>query len=170
MPRLFVTVAVALCGCKAAPDGPSPDGSNARQDVRADSVLPAGHSILLYTGAGGGGPATDVYLQKVLDAYQAAGIDAHAADTVPADFTLRDAAMVFVNPLQTLAADASAAALDLVHRGGRVVVVMEHCKNGCWGNAAVDNALLASLGSLIVLVGTVARRSRRHTCRSVQRP
>ena len=61
--------------------------------------------------------------------------------------------MLFLNPMTALPADVKNAAKDLVQRGGRVVVVMEHCKNGCWGNAAEDNALLGSLGSSLTFSG-----------------
>ena len=59
-----------------------------------------------------------------------------------------------MNPMQAVPEDVSTAAKARLGRGGRVGLITDHRKNGCWLNADADNALLSSLGSAIQVSGT----------------
>jgi len=61
---------------------------------------------------------------------------------------------MFMNPLSEVSPSDKEMARYLVRRGGRVVIIMDHCKFGCWGNAEADNNLLAYIGSTMELSGT----------------
>ena len=112
-----------------------------------------GRGVLLFTGDNGGTPSTDLNVTAVRDTYQAAQITAEISSTLPADFSVRFGVLWLMNPLLTVDQAVMDAAKALVNIGGRVVVVMEHCKNGCWGNADGDNALLSYVGSTVRLSG-----------------
>ncbi|MCR9162549.1 MAG: DUF4350 domain-containing protein [Nannocystaceae bacterium] len=89
----------------------------------------------------------------MLDTLLDAGVEAELGDALPADFEARFGTLVYLNPLDTFDPSVDAAATALVDNGGRLVLVMEHCKNGCWGNAEGHNTLLGSLGSSLRLFG-----------------
>lgn len=126
-------------------------GSDADDDV--DPVPPVGAGVFLYTGAGGGGPGTDLYVEDVAALFTDNWIDAVVGDALPGRLADDYGVLVLMNPMTAIPATVSDAALDLIGRGGRIVIVMEHCKNGCWGNAEGDNALVALLGGTMVLSG-----------------
>lgn len=107
----------------------------------------------LYVGAGGGGPATDLYVDAVATAMASAG-DVEVGEVVPSDLTARFGLLALMNPRQAVPSSVTTAAAGHLAAGGRVLLVMEHCKNGCWGDAEGDNALLTALGSDMRLSGT----------------
>ncbi|MCA9635675.1 MAG: hypothetical protein KC420_06550, partial [Myxococcales bacterium] len=74
-------------------------------------------------------------------------------DALPGGFAETYGTLVYMNPTGDFPADVNAAASALVDAGGRLVLVMEHCKNGCWGNADGHNALLGALGAGMRLAG-----------------
>lgn len=112
-----------------------------------------GAGVMLFTGAGGGGPPSDLYVDSLLSLYTDAGYAAEAVNSFPADFVTTTGTMLILNPMDALPDKLVTGARALLLRGGRVVLVMEHCKNGCYGNAAGDNAFLAALGSSLRLSG-----------------
>jgi hypothetical protein len=100
---------------------------------------------LLYTGAGGGGPGSDIHVEQDLRGpLQQAGLTVTVSTTIPADFAAGYGVLFLCNPLQDLSADVLEAAAALVGRGGRVVSLMDH--DG-WGHAQAHNALYGMLGS-----------------------
>jgi hypothetical protein len=107
----------------------------------------------LYVGAGGGGPTTDLYVDAVATAMSSAG-NIEVGEVVPSDLSARFGLLALMNPLQAVPSAVATAAAAHLAAGGRVLLVMEHCKNGCWGNAEGDNALLAALGSDMRLSGS----------------
>lgn len=109
--------------------------------------------VFLWTGAGGGGPETDLYVADVLARLVDAGVDADEGASLPVDLAERFGTLVYMNPTDTFPAPVDAAAAMLVANGGRIVLVMEHCKNGCWGNAEGHNTLLGALGAGMRLAG-----------------
>lgn len=138
----------------AVPGGTDAGAGDAGGVDLAPDLPPApGRQVLLYTGAGGGGPGTDLSVSAVRTAYTAAGITAETADTLPGDFAARIGVLMMMNPRSMIGEDVKRAAKALVARGGRLVVIMEHCKNGCWGNESEDNLFLAAIGSTIRLSG-----------------
>ncbi len=82
-----------------------------------------------------------------------AGFATEVTNAFPADFVKTTGTMVILNPLEDVGEKVRLGARNLLLRGGRVVLIMEHCKNGCYGNAEADNALLADLGSSLRLAG-----------------
>lgn len=162
---LLVASVCLLIGCSqggsVSLDGGPPVGGNdaaapdaSLGDAGGADLPPApGRQVLLYTGAGGGGPGTDLSVSAVRTAYTAAGITAEAADTLPSDFEARIGVLMMMNTRSMIGEDVKRAAQALVARGGRLVVIMEHCKNGCWGNESEDNLLLAAVGSTIRMSG-----------------
>ncbi|MGC4122959.1 MAG: hypothetical protein QM765_52000 [Myxococcales bacterium] len=131
---------------------PGPDAGTPAPD--AASVPLPGRKVLLYTGAGGGGPTSDLYLSDVASTLQAAGIASTTSESLPSGFANDYGVLWLMNPMQSVPADVSAAAKALLERGGRVVLVLDHCKNGCWSDADGDNDLLTTLGSAIRVSGT----------------
>jgi len=127
------------------------DSSSSGSTGEPPPEVPAG--VFLWTGSGGGGPGTDLYPDAVLATLTDAGVDAELGDALPADFEARFGTLVYLNPTEDFDPPVNAAATNLVEAGGRVVLVMEHCKNGCWGNAEGHNDLLSSLGSSLRMVG-----------------
>jgi hypothetical protein len=128
-------------------------GGDSDVDDDTDPVPPVGVGVFLYTGAGGGGPGTDLYVEDVAALFTGSGIDAVVGDALPGSFTDDFRLLILMNPMTDIPATVADAALDLVGRGGRVVIIMEHCKNGCWGNAEADSTLVAHLGGTMVLSG-----------------
>lgn len=116
-------------------------------------VEPPPGGVFLWTGAGGGGPGTDLYVDEVESLLDGAGVDVASGEALPADFAGRFGTLVYMNPTGEFPAEVNAAATALVEAGGRLVLVMEHCKNGCWGNADGHNALLAALGAGMRVAG-----------------
>jgi hypothetical protein len=135
----------------AADDGADVTTAGDESSTGAPPEVPAG--VFLWTGSGGGGPGTDLYPEEVELVLVEAGTDVLLGDDLPADFVDRFGTIVYLNPTADFDPSVNAAAIDLVERGGRVVLVMEHCKNGCWGNADGHNALLEALGSGMTLHG-----------------
>ena len=117
------------------------------------AIEPPPGGVFLWTGAGGGGPGTDLYVDEVEALLEGAGVEVAVGATLPGDFAARFGTLVYMNPTGDFPAEVDAAAAALVEGGGRVVVVMEHCKNGCWGNADGHNALLAALGAGMRVAG-----------------
>lgn len=141
----------------AASEGP--DAAPVRPDAASagpDAALPPapGKKVLLYTGAGGGGPTSDLFLDDVAATLTSAGIASTTSSSLPAGFASDYGVLWLMNPMQAVPADVSAAAAALLERGGRVVLITDHCKNGCWLDADDDNALLSSLGSAIRVSGS----------------
>jgi hypothetical protein len=114
-------------------------------------MVPAG--VFLWTGSGGGGPDTDLFVEDVAEVYSDAGIPVGSGETLPDDFAEVYGTLMYMNPMDEFDSDVNAAASTLLDAGGRIVLIMEHCKNGCWGNPDENNALLASLGSTMELPG-----------------
>jgi hypothetical protein len=112
-----------------------------------------GTGVLLFTGSMGGGPETDLYVDVLASMYIDAGHDTMIANSFPGTFAQTTGTMLILNPLEPLGQKVLLGARYLLLRGGRVVLIMEHCKNGCYGNAAEDNAFLEALGSSIRLSG-----------------
>ncbi|MCK6544358.1 hypothetical protein L6R52_00675 [Myxococcota bacterium] len=135
-------------------DAALPDAALADAASAPDASLPPPPSgAFLYVGAGGGGPATDLYVDDVAAVLSAVGPN-DVGETVPTDLADRFGLLAIMNPTEPVPSAVGDAAAALLARGGRVLIVMEHCKNGCWGDAAGDNALLARLGSDMTLSGT----------------
>lgn len=160
MKRHFAGIAGMLLQLSAIGCGPGIlgglDGGTATDSGSgSDAALPPppGRQVLLFTGAGGGGPGTDLSVTAVRDTLQAAGISATIGDNLPTDFDTSYGVLWLMNPMAAVDSAVTTAAQALLACGGRVVLIMEHCKNGCWGDAADDNALLATLGSTIQLSG-----------------
>jgi hypothetical protein len=122
------------------------------KDAGATLPLP-GREVLLFTGDNGGGPTSDLNVTAVRDTYQAAQITAEISTTLPADFSTRFGVLWLMNPLSQVDQTVKDAAKALVAIGGRVVLVMEHCKDGCYGDAQDDNAFLSYIGSTVRLSG-----------------
>jgi hypothetical protein len=137
----------ADAGADADPD-PDPDA-----DLDADEAPPPGAGVFLYTGAGGGGPGTDLFVDAVEALLSGGGVETLVGDALPAGFADDYGVLVLMNPMDSIPSGVGDAAQELLDRGGRVVIVMEHCKNGCWGNAEADNALIERLGGTMVLSG-----------------
>lgn len=136
----------------SGPDATSGETSgDASSSGEVAPEVPGG--VFLWVGAGGGGPGTDLFPTAVQDIFTAGGVDVELGETLPADFASRFGTLVYLNPMTTFDPDVDVAAAELVEGGGRLVLVMEHCKNGCWGNADGHNALLASLGSSMRMYG-----------------
>jgi hypothetical protein len=112
-----------------------------------------GTGVMLFTGANGGGPPTDLYVDSLASLYTKAGFVTETTDSFPADFVKTTGTMLLLNPLDPLPEKVLLGARALLLRGGRVVLIMEHCKGGCYGNAAGDNAFLEALGSSLRLSG-----------------
>jgi hypothetical protein len=133
---------------------PETTGATANPDDDSTGiVLNVPEGVFLWTGSGGGGPGTDLHPDAVEQVLVDAGIDVALGDVLPADFADRFGTLVYMNPREDFDPAVDSAALDLVASGGRLVLVMEHCKNGCWGNAPGHNALLDQLGSTVRLHG-----------------
>lgn len=128
-------------------DDPSADASSTGTPID----VPGG--VFLWTGAGGGGPGTDLYVESVAAILEDADVDVLVGVDLPADFVGRFGTLVYMNPRESFPESIDAAATALVEAGGRLVLVMEHCKNGCWGNADGHNALLAALGAGMRVAG-----------------
>ena len=112
-----------------------------------------GTGVMLFTGANGGGPPTDLYVDSLAALYTKEGFVTEIANSFPADFVTTTGTMLILNPLDLLGEKVLLGARALLLRGGRVVLVMEHCKNGCYGNADGNNAFLEALGSSMRLSG-----------------
>ena len=80
--------------------------------------------------------------------------DVEVGEVVPSDLTARFGLLALMNPRQPGPSSVTTAAAGHLAAGGRVLLVMEHCKNSCWGDAEGDNALLTALGSDMRLSGT----------------
>lgn len=160
---------LACAACGSSPSGEPPDagavtpsdaavsvGPDAAVSAGADAALPPppGRKVLLYTGAGGGTPGSDLDVAAVASTLQAAGVTSSTGTGLPSDFDAAFGVLWLMNPMQAVPADVSRAAKALLARGGRVVLVFDHCKNGCWSNTGGDNDLLSSLGSEIRTSGT----------------
>lgn len=136
---------------------PAPTSTDATTDVSTDATttapldVPTG--VFLWTGAGGGGPATDLYVDAVVDVLTGAGVPVAQGTELPDGFAQLYGTLVYMNPQTVFPAEVDAAASALVNGGGRLVLVMEHCKNGCWSNADGHNTLLAALGAGMRLAG-----------------
>lgn len=136
----------------ASTDASSDTSSSAGESSgEPEPDVPAG--VFLWTGSGGGGPPTDLDPDGMLQILLDAGVDAAMGTTLPADFTERMGTLVYLNPLEAFDPAVDAAAAQLVADGGRVVLVMEHCKDGCWGYAPGHNTLLTALGSSMRMHG-----------------
>ena len=112
-----------------------------------------GMGVMLFTGANGGGPPTDLHVDSLAALYTKAGFATETTNAFPADFVTTTGTMLILNPLDLLGEKVLLGARALLLRGGRVVLVMEHCKNGCYGNADGNNAFLEALGSSMRLSG-----------------
>lgn len=112
-----------------------------------------GTGVLLFTGANGGGPPTDLFVDSLAALYTKAGFVTDITNTFAADFAATNGTLVLLNPLDALPEKVVSGARSLLLRGGRVVLIMEHCKGGCYGNAPGDNDFLAAIGSTIRLSG-----------------
>ncbi len=112
-----------------------------------------GTGVMLFTGANGGGPPTDLYVDSLAALYTKAGFATETTNSFPADFVTTTGTMLLLNPLDPLPDKVLEGARALLLRGGRVVLIMEHCKGGCYGNAEGDNAFLEALGSSLRLSG-----------------
>ena len=77
--------------------------------------VPAG--VFLYTGAGGGGPPTDLYVSSVETAYQSAGVSVQQGTTLPAGFATQFGVLQILNPLMAVPPEVADAALTLVESG-----------------------------------------------------
>lgn len=136
---------------------PSPGAPNVAPTVDGgvspDAGTTARAGVYLYTGAGGGGPSSDLYVQDIEDLYRTGGLGVVRSDVVPSDVSSLKL-LVLLNPRSTLDPALVSAAQQLVRGGGRLLLVMEHCKNGCFGNAAEHNRVLMALPSSLRLSGT----------------
>ncbi len=143
----------------AAPDPSTTSGAttmDASAGATSDSstgpgapVVPGG--VFLFVDGSEGGP--DLYPTDLYERFEEASVEVELGETLPADFATRFGTMMYLNPLGMFDPAVNAAALELVERGGRVVLVMEHCKNGCYGSAAGHNEVLALLGSTMTFYG-----------------
>jgi len=166
------TLTLALCTC--GDDGASPltgavtavsssptaggttepdESSDSTADATTAAPLAVPGGVFLWTGAGGGGPGTDLFVDAVVDVLAGAGVDVEQGQGLPDDFAAQYGTLVYMNPQTVFVAEVDAAATALVGAGGRLVLVMEHCKNGCWSNADGHNALLTALGAGMRLAG-----------------
>jgi hypothetical protein len=135
-------------------DGEVEPWPDADVDAEAESdVGIRGDGVFLYTGAGGGGPVTDMYIDDVRALFADAGHDVVVGETLPSPIPDDLGLIALMNPTEDLPDDVGAAGLELTGRGGRILVVMEHCKDGCWGNAETLNSFLATIGSTMSLSG-----------------
>jgi hypothetical protein len=137
----------------ATADAASGAAEDTSTDLSGGAPPEVAGGVFLWTGSGGGGPGTDLYPNQVLATLTGAGVDTELGDTLPVGFERRFGTLVYLNPRSDFDPTVDAAALDLVEAGGRLVLVMEHCKNGCWGNAEGHNELLGALGSSLSMVG-----------------
>ncbi len=107
--------------------------------------IPTG--VYLWTGANGRGgdmnPDAMVDLIAGTGAMVELSADAPPADLLAAGF----GTLVYMSPRDAFPPEVDASATALVNGGGRLVLLMEHCKGGCYGNAGGLNALLAGLGA-----------------------
>lgn len=129
------------------------DCSDLDGDAVPECAQAPGTGVLLFTGAAGGGPASDLYVDSLAGLYMGAGLDTLTDNSFPADFANTTGTMLILNPLEELPEKVVLGARGLLLRGGRVVLIMEHCKDGCFGNAPGDNTFLAALGSSMQLSG-----------------
>lgn len=108
-------------------------------------VVPDG--VYLWTGAKGRGG--DMFPDDVVAILAETGVqvelspDAPPADLVAAGF----GTLVYMSPHDAIPSEVDASATALVAAGGRLVLILEHCKNGCFSNAAGYNALMDGLGA-----------------------
>ncbi len=112
-----------------------------------------GTGVLLFTGGNGGGPASDLYVDSLAGLYGGAGYDTLTDNSFAADFVKTTGTMLILNPLDDLGDKVVQGARGLLLRGGRVVLIMEHCKDGCYGNPDGDNAFLTAIGSTLRVSG-----------------
>ena len=136
--------------------GPETSGTQGPEEDTTGStgtVLDVPGGVFLWTGAGGGGPGTDLDPDAVEQLFVDAGVDVERGEALPTDFADRFGTLVYLNPTGDFDPAVDTAAIELVSSGGRLVLVMEHCKNGCWGNEAGHNALLETLGSSLRMRG-----------------
>ena len=132
-------------------DSATTDGAAEQDSTGIVHDVPEG--VFLWTGSGGGGPGTDLHPDAVEQVLVDAGIEVGRGDVLPDDFADRFGTLVYLNPREEFDLAVDSFAEQLVSAGGRLVLVMEHCKNGCWGNAAGHNALLEQLGSTLRMHG-----------------
>lgn len=138
-------------------NGSSSGGSSGNGSSSGEQpVLPEGREVLVYVGDQGGGPTSEAKPEEIASMYRAAGYGAAVAAEVPADFAARVGTLILLNPrAESLSSSIRAAVVDLLQRGGRAVLVMEHCRNGCHGSAPAHNQLLEQLASTLRFDGTV---------------
>ncbi len=134
-----------------APDSGARDSGGGGFDA---AVVRPPSGAYLYVGAGGGGPGSDLSVGAVADAIRAARLPAEIGEAPPADLVSRYGLLALMNPRSGVPADVVRLAQQLLVGGGRVLLVMEHCKNGCYGDVPGNNALLAALGSQLVVSGS----------------
>ena len=131
-------------GSSTTGDGTSSD-SGESSSTGAPIEIPTG--VYLWTGANGRGGDMDPNAMVDLIAATGAMVelspDAPPADLLAAGF----GTLVYMSPRDAFPPEVDASATALVNGGGRLVLLMEHCKGGCYGNAAGLNALLAGLGA-----------------------
>ncbi len=161
MSRFPWLIVILLSGCGDVVDGASVDAQSADAravdgrsvDALVDSAIVVPDGVFLWTGSGGGGPPSDLYMNDVVALFDDMGVPVARGDVLPGDFAENYGTLFYMNPIDVFEPAVNVAAIDLVNRGGRLVLIMEHCKNGCWGNADEHNALLAGLGSSMRFFG-----------------
>lgn len=131
-------------------DGTS-SSSGESSSTGAPIDIPTG--VYLWTGANGRGG--DMNPDAVVDLIAGTGAmvelspDAPPADLLAAGF----GTLVYMSPRDAFPSEVDASATALVNNGGRLVLLMEHCKGGCYGNADGLNTLLAGLGAEMRFLG-----------------
>lgn len=128
-------------------------GTTSSDTENTDAATPVPGGVFVWMGSGAGGPGTDVNPTEVVEILVAAGVDTQLGEDLPVDFNERFGTLVYLNPVADFDPEVDEAAAELVASGGRLVLVMEHCMNGCWGNAPGHNALLEQLGSQLRFIG-----------------